>query len=310
MGNKCVLENCNEDAFGFYPHCKKHLEQIKTGEIYKDEDGKWKEKNKKIELNDMKREFTVLPKTGFDKCLVCGNKTNGPAFCLDCYRENTNSDLLDILNSKYSNKKENVIDVNEDNDDSFDKENEVVVIDNENKSKCITCGRKTDGLLFCGSCYHKYKNKELYFKIVKCTDIELLDSNYEGQYVCKDGHVVKSKSEMLIDNYLFENNIAHAYERGLSYGSDKDEILHPDFYLKDYLGKGKDVYIEHWGYNENNVDYTKTKKFKIQKYKELGVTLVCTHEKTDMKEIDLTLDRKLKKENVEFGKINFENEND
>ena len=136
--------------------------------------------------------------------------------------------------------------------------------------------------------------------------MELLDESYEGRYTCKDGHIVKSKSEREIDNYLFENEIPHAYEKELSFGASEKDILHPDFYLPNYLGKGKHVYIEHWGYEENNIQYTQTKKFKLPIYKKLGITLVCTYEKTDTKDIESTLDRKLKKENIKENQINFE----
>lgn len=184
--------------------------------------------------------------------------------------------------------------------------NNVITINEENKSKCITCGRTTNGLLFCSSCYHKYKDKDLLFKITNCSNVELLDESYEGRYTCKDGHIVKSKSERDIDNYLFEHNILHAYEKKLSYGANENEVLHPDFYLQDYLGKGKHVYIEHWGYEENNIQYTKTKKFKMPKYQELGITLVCTYEKPDANDIESALDRKLKREFIKENQINFE----
>ena len=183
-------------------------------------------------------------------------------------------------------------------------ETKIIIINEENKSRCITCGKKTDGLLFCGSCYHKYNKKELLFKITNCSSVELLDEDYEGRFTCKDGHVVKSKSEREIDNYLFEKGIPHAYEKKLPYGKTEKEVLHPDFYLKDYLGKDKHVYLEHWGYNENNRDYLKTKDFKMPIYEKLGVTLVCTYEKTDTSDIEATLDRKLKKENIIENKIN------
>ena len=185
--------------------------------------------------------------------------------------------------------------------------NNIVIIDKNNKGKCITCGKQTDGVLFCGPCFYKYKDKELLFKITKCSSVELLDESYEGLYTCKDGHVVKSKSERDIDNYLFAEGIPHAYEKALSYGRGEKEVVHPDFYLKDYLGKGKDVYIEHWGYNENNLHYTKTKKFKMKKYQEMGITLICTHEQTDAKDIDAVLERKLKKEFIRENEINFDN---
>lgn len=44
MAKKCVIDNCEENAFGFYPLCKKHLEQTKTGQVYKDDTGKWRER--------------------------------------------------------------------------------------------------------------------------------------------------------------------------------------------------------------------------------------------------------------------------
>ena len=186
-----------------------------------------------------------------------------------------------------------------------DTKNNVIVINNENRSKCITCGKQTDGLLFCVDCYKKYHNKQLLFKITNCSEVELLDEDYEGKYTCKDGHVVKSKSERDIDNYLFENDIQHAYEKELPYGAGEKEVLHPDFFLKDYLGKGKHVYIEHWGYNENNISYTKTKKFKMPIYEKLNITLICTNEQSDSGKIDSVLERKLNKNFIQEGKINF-----
>ena len=181
----------------------------------------------------------------------------------------------------------------------------VIVINEENKSRCITCGKKTDGLLFCKSCYHKYNKKELLFKITGCSSIELLDEDYEGRFTCKDGHVVKSKSEREIDNYLFEKGIPHAYEKPISYGKTEKESLHPDFYLPNYLGEKKHVFIEHWGFDENNRDYTKTKKFKMPIYEKLGITLICTYEKTDAGNIEAALDRKLDKSNITEKEINF-----
>lgn len=182
----------------------------------------------------------------------------------------------------------------------------IIVINEANKSKCITCGKHTEGLLFCGNCYRKYKDKELLFRITNCSNVELLDEDYEGRYTCQDGHIVKSKSERDIDNYLFRTGIQHAYEKKLPYGANSNEVLHPDFYLPHYLGKDKHVYIEHWGYNENNIHYTKTKKFKMPIYKQLGITLICTHEKTDAGDIDAVLERKLNKSFIREGEINFD----
>ena len=214
--------------------------------------------------------------------------------CPDCKKWNTTEELCTCKNQKET--KEEII----------EELPKVVTIDSTTKSKCITCGKSTDGLLFCGSCYRRYKDKELLFRITKCSNVELLDESYEGIYTCKDGHIVKSKSEREIDNYLYENNIPHAYERELPYGATEKEVLHPDFYLPHYLGHKKHVYIEHWGYNENNLHYTKSKAFKMPIYKKLGITLICTYEKTDIGKIDTVLDRKLLRENIKENEINFE----
>ncbi len=85
-------------------------------------------------------------------------------------------------------------------------------------------------------------------------------------------------------------------------------MLHPDFYLPNFLGKGEHVYIEHWGFDSNNYKYTESKKFKIEKYKNLGITLICIYEKADMGNIDSSLDRKLNKNFIKIGQVNFEEE--
>ena len=170
--------------------------------------------------------------------------------------------------------------------------------------KCIGCGTYTkNGHLFCLDCYKKYKDKQLLVKITKCYEINILDESYEGVYKCKDGHIVKSKSEREIDNYLFDHNIPHAYEKVVSIDGDSKHDLHPDFCLPNYLGKGKDVYIEHWGFNSDNRDYYKSKKYKVAKYKELKLTIISTNE-ADMNDPEAALNRKLN--NFEFDKINFD----
>ena len=258
-------------------------------------------------------------------CAICGKPSGMYPLCRDCFKlrdEGKIEQCPDCKTWHYTNKPceckkiteksnkeiQNIEKPKEELSPVFEAKNQpsIVTIDYNNKSKCITCGKPTDGLLFCGQCYKKYKDKELLFRIKKCSEVELLDESYEGLYTCKDGHIVKSKSEREIDNYLFEHGIAHAYEKELSYGSSAKEVLHPDFYLHDYLGEKKHVYIEHWGYNENNKDYEKT--FKMQIYKQTGITLICTYEKSDMAKIDSVLERKLNREYIKENEINYPTE--
>jgi len=58
------------------------------------------------------------------------------------------------------------------------------------------------------------------------------------------GEKVKSVEELTIANFLYLNGIEYEYEKPYPYGS---TIYRPDFYLKDY-----DIYLEHFGVDENN----------------------------------------------------------
>lgn len=173
------------------------------------------------------------------------------------------------------------------------KEKEVVT-EQKGVSKCIACGKETKpGFLFCPSCYKKFVDKKLLVEITKCREITILDDSYEGKFTCTDGHIVKSKSEMIIDNWLFDHNIPHAYEKKLPIDSDEKHDLHPDFCLPGYGDDTDDIYIEYWGYNEKNIEYTKSKNYKMKIYKELKITVICLEEK-DIMDISASLSRKLK----------------
>ena len=164
---------------------------------------------------------------------------------------------------------------------------------------CIICGAEANGYWFCRDCYRKYKNKEILLRIRNCTEVEFLDDTYEGKYICADGHIVKSKSEREIDNYLFSKGIFHVYEKPFPIDEDSAHDLHPDFYLPK-----EDIYIEFWGYDDTNIKYAESKNYKLDIYRKRKITLICMYEKTDAKDINTALDRKLAL--CEKGKINFE----
>ena len=73
----------------------------------------------------------------------------------------------------------NIVPEQKNNTTTKNEENNIIIIDNKNKSKCITCGKQTDGLLFCVDCYKKYYNKEILIKIKNCREITPLDDFYE-----------------------------------------------------------------------------------------------------------------------------------
>jgi len=79
-----------------------------------------------------------------------------------------------------------------------------------------------------------------------------------------DGHIVKSKGELIIDNYLFLNEIRHTYEKELKMGGQK---VKSDWYLPEY-----DIYIEYWGYYGKN--YINRKKEKLRLYRNARLKLI------------------------------------
>lgn len=123
----------------------------------------------------------------------------------------------------------------------------------------------------------------------KSTDNSLnsFRNKFEAKHRAADGHFVRSKAEMLIDNWLYMAGIVHAYERKLPI----EEEVYTDFYLP--IGK---VYIEFWGLEECDQKYADRKKIKQDIYKRYEFNLI---ELTD-KEV-LNLDDVLPKMLLKFG---------
>ena len=99
-----------------------------------------------------------------------------------------------------------------------------------------------------------------------------------------DGHFVRSRAEMLIDNWLYTAEIVHAYERRLPI----EEEVYCDFYLP--AGK---VYIEFWGM-ESDAKYVERKKQKKAIYEQYGFRLIELHDK-DIANLDDVLPKHLLK---------------
>lgn len=107
---------------------------------------------------------------------------------------------------------------------------------------------------------------------------------FEAKHRTADGHYVRSRAEMLIDNWLYMSEIVHAYERKLPI----EEEVYCDFYLP--VGK---VYIEYWGL-ENDERYVERKKVKLDIYNKYGFKLIEL-EDADIQNLDDILPKKLLK---------------
>ncbi|KHT47797.1 hypothetical protein [Vibrio sinaloensis] len=109
---------------------------------------------------------------------------------------------------------------------------------------------------------------------------------FEAKHRTLDGHYVRSKGELIIDNWLYMNGIVHAYDRQLPIEQD---VL-SDFYLP--AGK---VYLQYWGSDSGEIDAKQRDKI-IALYQEHGFALIEVTP-DDIEHLDERLPSKLR----EFG---------
>lgn len=117
------------------------------------------------------------------------------------------------------------------------------------------------------------------------------------------GEKVKSIEELTIANFLYLNGIEYEYEKAYPFGK---AVYRPDFYLKDY-----DIYLEHFGVDENNrakwltpfneQKYIEEMKLKRETHKTYKTKLIETYSFYNRDHILLDkLTEILKKENITF----------
>lgn len=85
-----------------------------------------------------------------------------------------------------------------------------------------------------------------------------------GQYRTKDGHWVRSRAEVIIDDALYYYQLPHAYERRVPI----EEEMYSDFFLPQ-----QQVYIEFWGY-EKKPEYIERKRKKQELYTRYALNLI------------------------------------
>lgn len=104
---------------------------------------------------------------------------------------------------------------------------------------------------------------------------------FEATFRTQSGHFVRSRAEVIVADWLYNNDIMFAYEKRLPIV----EELYSDFFIK----KGK-VYIEVWGLESTK--YLERKAKKIEMYKQNGYTLIGLEDK-DIENLDDYLPLKL-----------------
>ena len=147
MADKLVCPICGEPTSSYMGNyrkdrlCKKHASDFKSGKLVQCNDcGKWHYTDEPCECTN-KTVFTELPTESFDNCVICGTPTRGYAFCRKCFREHTEEELLDILNSTD-------LEEIEDDEPSIERQRQA-------DGKCIVCGEEAPNGSLCRDCYYE-----------------------------------------------------------------------------------------------------------------------------------------------------------
>lgn len=282
--SKRTCDVCGKPS-GFYPICI-DCNKLKEEDMVKKcmQCGKWYHVDK-----GCCKEATEKP------CLVCGRESKYGPLCIECYKQ------------KESVKKEFKGDRSpqEIKDHYFAQKNMLFRIKNPEyvMNGTIRLIAISEELTLYHNDYYlkdrlnkdieslrRYANGRKSKKETSTMAITFDDYDYRKQWpaehLCEDGHYVRSYSEMLIDNWLYNNGIVHAYEKSVFMPSDPDAIVLSDFYIPE-----GNVYIEFWGLNDDQ-KYLERKEKKIKLYKENNINLISLEE-NDIKRLSDVLPRKL-----------------
>jgi len=104
-------------------------------------------------------------------------------------------------------------------------------------------------------------------------------------FVCSDGHKVRSLGELFIDNWLFSHDYKHCYEKKIFY--DKDKYFFSDFYLDK-----ENIYLEYCGKKER--DYLVKKAAQKKIYESLDLKIIYI-DYDDLKTFDDFFEEKIRK---------------
>ena len=110
---------------------------------------------------------------------------------------------------------------------------------------------------------------------------------YPANYRAKDGHYVRSKAELTIDNSLYDYRVIHAYERRLPI---QEDVI-SDFYIPD-----ANVYIEYWGMSDDPI-YATRKRNKLEIYRKHNFILIELTDK-EIENLDDILPKRLSAYNI------------
>lgn len=122
--------------------------------------------------------------------------------------------------------------------------------------------------------------------VAEAKEVLSFREKYPATFRTRDGHMVRSRAEVIIDNALYDYRLAHAYERKVPV----EEELYSDFFIPT-----ENVYIEFWGM-EDDPQYAERKQAKKDIYKKYDFKLIELND-SDILYLDDNLPKKL----LEYG---------
>lgn len=294
--------------------CRKHGKMANSGEIIQCSDcGNW---HNTVEDCDCKK-IKQPKKEKQDKeltCIICGEPSKGKNFCNNCY-----SKIQESL--KTINKNEYYFSLK---DHYYNLKSSIFRI--SSKKYVRTNLYRLIAIAWAMKIYHK--NNDLDERVVddvkyiletkkintnkaeektneqnnNSTPDEIIeDKIYVATANIKenraiDGHLCLSPQEVSIDDYLYQNEIVHAYNKPVKEIPETERAVIADWFIPiSTKGKGKGVYIEYWGIDDDE-NYEENKKEKLPLYEKYEVPLIQIN-KNDIKDtqtLETVLYRKLK----------------
>ena len=269
---QCVI--CGEPS-GFYPLCRKHLQLKKEGKVIKDDNGNWIEINEPIKENENVKDLDNDQNT--QNCILCGKKGNNTLMFMKGY---LCSDCFDLYKKQLSDLDKNMKTF-EVRDYYYNLRASIYRL--ENYDIILNQLRKLIGLVYINYTINKDKTlaenldeditkiinnkkyiieKQINSKSDQKDNATISIANFEKNRA-QDGHLCKSEKEVIIDDFLYNNHICHAYGVMVKeIPTSKERAIYADWYIP--LNGSKGIYIEYWGMD--TADYNDNKEEKLKLY--------------------------------------------
>lgn len=118
-------------------------------------------------------------------------------------------------------------------------------------------------------------------------EMSLYRQQFPARLRAADGHMLRSKTELMIDNWFYMAGVVHAYERRLP--------IAVEAYAEFYLPSGN-VYLEYMG-QDSDTDYRQRKTVKINLYKSHDLDVIALTDE-QVRHLDVHLPRLLSEHGI------------